>query len=462
MAGTWERRGTVTVTQNSIIVMGVGTYWTDAQNGPQVGNTFYGPDGQAHEVAVIRSATELWLADDYKGVTATGVPYQIDTTRVDSVPGLASRAAAVLAFAQGQYDNLDKWTQGGVDEDVTLISPNGESVTVPSLPKMGKAVPDHEAKTGAHPIRGVAGLQAELDKRVLTSGGTISNLRRAGQNSGSLISNVAVPLPDITDTNVYNSFTVKLVQGWSNTMVRFRLVIRDYMNKHRNVDITFSGYAYSDGSTWVADASEASATGAGALDWKVSTHKAADGNPVIYFHNPNGFDDYSTVEIVDDVSRGVPPVYSLERAQGFLGTPVNVSRHYHTGNVVGHVNLSDGVPSGAIIERGANANGEYIKFADGTMICCVSNFTIPTTPLSASFSVVCILPAAFASIDGMKPVASVLSTNSGNLEASGALYRNGFSLEILSKSQIRFAGYTYVSPIQTPLTIGVQIVGSWI
>lgn len=138
MAGTWERRGTVTVTQDRNVVIGAGTYWTDAQNGPQVGNTFYGPDGQAHEVAVIRSATELWLADEYKGATAAGVAYQIDTTRVDSVPGLASRVAAVLGFAQGQYDNLDKWTQGGIDEDVTLTSPNGETVTVPSLPRMGK------------------------------------------------------------------------------------------------------------------------------------------------------------------------------------------------------------------------------------------------------------------------------------------------------------------------------------
>lgn len=138
MPGTWERRGTVTVTQGSNIVTGVGTHWTDAKNGPQVGNAFYGPDGQAHEVAVIRSATELWLADNYTGVTAANVSYQIDTTRVDTVPGLASRVAAVLGFAQGQYDNLDKWTQGGVDEDVTLTSPNGESVTVPSLPKMGK------------------------------------------------------------------------------------------------------------------------------------------------------------------------------------------------------------------------------------------------------------------------------------------------------------------------------------
>ncbi|MGL4755446.1 MAG: hypothetical protein ACRCXB_24050, partial [Aeromonadaceae bacterium] len=143
------------------------------------------------------------------------------------------------------------------------------------------------------------------------------------------------------------------------------------------------------------------------------------------------------------------------------GTPVNVSRHYHTGNVVGVVNILNGVPSGSIIERGANANGEYIKFADGTMICCLSNFIIPETPLSASFSRACNLPAAFASIDGMKPSASVLSTGSGNVEAAGALYRNGFSLSILSGSQINFLGYTYSLPISTTLKIGIHVIGRW-
>lgn len=175
MPGTWERRGTVTVTQGSNIVTGVGTHWTDAKNGPQVGNTFYGPDGQAHEVAVIRSATELWLADDYKGATETGAPYQIDTTRVDSVPGLASRVAAVLGFAQGQYDSLDKWTQGGVDEDVTLTSPNGESVTVPSLPKMGKdytaignALPAAERAEAAAVRAESAAVKTEEDREDVT------------------------------------------------------------------------------------------------------------------------------------------------------------------------------------------------------------------------------------------------------------------------------------------------------
>lgn len=42
---------------------------------------------------------------------------------------------------------------------------------------------------------------------------------------------------------------------------------------------------------------------------------------------------------------------------------------YSKTNAVGSVSRSGSVPTGAIIERGSNANGEYVKFADGTMIC---------------------------------------------------------------------------------------------
>lgn len=37
--------------------------------------------------------------------------------------------------------------------------------------------------------------------------------------------------------------------------------------------------------------------------------------------------------------------------------------------IVGTVSQSGGVPTGAIIERGSNANGEYVRYADGTQIC---------------------------------------------------------------------------------------------
>ena len=51
--------------------------------------------------------------------------------------------------------------------------------------------------------------------------------------------------------------------------------------------------------------------------------------------------------------------------------------HYKKSNILGTVSESGGVPTGAIIERGSNANGEFIKYADGTMICSVRDLTLP-------------------------------------------------------------------------------------
>jgi hypothetical protein len=56
------------------------------------------------------------------------------------------------------------------------------------------------------------------------------------------------------------------------------------------------------------------------------------------------------------------------------------SQVYSRNNILGTVSQSGGVPTGAIIERGSNANGEFVKYADGTMICRVSlNFTRTAT-----------------------------------------------------------------------------------
>jgi hypothetical protein len=42
---------------------------------------------------------------------------------------------------------------------------------------------------------------------------------------------------------------------------------------------------------------------------------------------------------------------------------------YSRDSILGTVSQSSGVPTGAIIERGSNANGEYVRYADGTQIC---------------------------------------------------------------------------------------------
>lgn len=42
---------------------------------------------------------------------------------------------------------------------------------------------------------------------------------------------------------------------------------------------------------------------------------------------------------------------------------------YCPGNILGTVSQSGGDPSGALIERGSNSNGQYVRYADGTQIC---------------------------------------------------------------------------------------------
>ena len=42
-------------------------------------------------------------------------------------------------------------------------------------------------------------------------------------------------------------------------------------------------------------------------------------------------------------------------------------------DLLGAVSQTSGVPTGAVIERGSNANGNYVRFADGTQICWGTN-----------------------------------------------------------------------------------------
>ncbi|WP_411741398.1 phage tail protein [Pseudomonas sp. GL-RE-29] len=69
---------------------------------------------------------------------------------------------------------------------------------------------------------------------------------------------------------------------------------------------------------------------------------------------------------------------------------------YHEGNIVGTVSQSGGVPTGAIIETGTNANGTYIKYADGSMECRGSTIGgIDQSTTSQAYSATIGFPAAF-------------------------------------------------------------------
>lgn len=77
---------------------------------------------------------------------------------------------------------------------------------------------------------------------------------------------------------------------------------------------------------------------------------------------------------------------------------------YRKGNILGTVSQVAGAPTGAVIERGSNANGDYAKFADGTLICTKTNFAT-----AASASALWVYPSPY--IGTAAPVVSVIVTS---------------------------------------------------
>lgn len=67
------------------------------------------------------------------------------------------------------------------------------------------------------------------------------------------------------------------------------------------------------------------------------------------------------------------------RADVTAGRLMRADYGYGPGNLLGTVGSASGVPTGAVIERGSNANGEYVRFADGTQICWQRLTNVPVT-----------------------------------------------------------------------------------
>ena len=95
---------------------------------------------------------------------------------------------------------------------------------------------------------------------------------------------------------------------------------------------------------------------------------------------------------VDITNAGTANIADATITAGTLGASVV------GGNMaVGTVSESSGTPTGDIIQRGSNSNGEYVRYADGTQICTIKDKTS-----TSSGSTTWTFPVAFAS--GTEPV----------------------------------------------------------
>lgn len=96
---------------------------------------------------------------------------------------------------------------------------------------------------------------------------------------------------------------------------------------------------------------------------------------------------------------------------------------FRRGTLLGTVSQSAGVPTGAVIERGSNANGEYVRFADGTQICTLlvtgGSFASGATTWTWTF------PAGFSAPPHINPRLQGGNSADWKIEAEGLTATDG-------------------------------------
>jgi len=141
-----------------------------------------------------------------------------------------------------------------------------------------------------------------------------------------------------------------------------------------------------------------------------------------------------------------------------LTTAAGPAQAFRRGNIVGTVSQAAGVPTGAVIESGSNANGRYTRWADGTQIC-VKSITGQgpiNIAFGSGFRSDAITIGAWAAVFSEVPVRMLSTSEATNLSCSiegsgpGSASNGGFAL--LTR---------YVTTSSTAFVVDAMAVGRW-
>lgn len=146
----------------------------------------------------------------------------------------------------------------------------------------------------------------------------------------------------------------------------------------------------------------------------------------------------------------------ITEAQG--GFQIDGHMAYHLGNVLGSVSQSVGIPTGGLIETGSNANGRYVRYADGTQMCWKDTAMSQSVPANSYAEASWVYPASFAGIF-THPVATTRSFNDPAGRQNAARYLSGTGGGVGLTSGFIGAFNTHTSAIKT--RIDAFIIGRW-
>jgi hypothetical protein len=111
----WYKTGTVAVTASNATVTGTSTAWIA---NAAAGMIFQGPDNSVYEILSVNSDTQITLATNYRGTTASGQSYGIAPTQ-DYIRALAAQVASLIST----YSTIATAAGAGKFGDGTVSAP---------------------------------------------------------------------------------------------------------------------------------------------------------------------------------------------------------------------------------------------------------------------------------------------------------------------------------------------------
>jgi len=392
----WVSSGTVSVTNGSTTVTGTGTSW---YGGLQNGWGFVGPDGRVYEILTVDDATTLTLKTPYQGATASGQIYAAFPTG-SLTADLTAALQALIANYQGVYDTVGQGRFPGEvvfdgDRDTGMGNPSSNEVALKAGGGWQLRLKGGQASGAA--VQADNGDVAGDAKLVRMGGALAAALSRGGQYQGA--------------------------------------------SAAYNIDDALPGQAglvsVSNPGTWPSGNN-------GTFAW-LTTQRIYSGETVLQ-RATFGYQ-----------STGTPatPV-TFERIRSWDGSAWSSwSKVYSQASVLGTVSNSGGTPTGAVIERGSNASGEYVRFADGTQICISPDWSEDVTTAAGALyrnatPTTWTFPASFYSSNGLTGHVGV----TGNSETHWGVMR---TLSGGTDAQITMFGH---SPF-TNRTVRAMAIGRW-
>jgi len=335
----WYRTGTVAVTNGSATITGTGTAWVA---NAAVGHGIVLPDGRIYEVAAVVSNTQITLATSYLGSTASGQSYMIVPTRGPELALLQS-VAALLETYGAAFLGVGQ----GNFADGTAAAPGLRFAA--------------DQNTGMRRIG--------TDVLALVTGGVDRfQVTNSGAVLAGLLTGTAVTQSQ-TDTTAGRLLKVgDFGLGASGPLVA------------TNVDLIAANGFYR--------------LTTGAFSAASPTPGLGSGQYLVHYN----WDGNAAHQVLYTFGTGAPSPFERAKVSG-VWTPWH--RSFNGKNILGTVSQAAGVPTGAVIESGANANGNYTRFADGTQMCqaAVGAALTPNVATGSIFSspeYTWTFPAAFA------------------------------------------------------------------